>query len=174
MFQELDEYVVTNEVIKHFRTFFRKYRESIQTPTSKIGVWITGFFGSGKSHFLKMLGYVLENRKVAGLRAPDFFKDKIKDETVLADMNMSANSKTKVVIFNIDSKAGSLAKTKPQAIMDIMLRAFNEAIGLCGTTPWVADMERELIKEGVYDTFKSLFNSYANKDWTKDGRNQAF
>jgi len=87
---------------------------------------------------------------------------------------MSANSKTKVVIFNIDSKAGSLAKTKPQAIMDIMLRAFNEAIGLCGTTPWVADMERELIKEGVYDTFKSLFNSYANKDWTKDGRNQAF
>jgi len=99
VFQELDEYVVTNEVIKHFRTFFRKYRESIQTPTSKIGVWITGFFGSGKSHFLKMLGYVLENRKVAGLRAPDFFKDKIKDETVLADMEHVCKFKNKSCNF---------------------------------------------------------------------------
>ncbi len=24
IFQELDEYVVTNEIVKHFRTFFRK------------------------------------------------------------------------------------------------------------------------------------------------------
>ncbi len=60
IFQELDEYVITNEIVKHFRTFFRKYRESINSPTSKMGVWITGFFGSGKSHFLKMLGYLLK------------------------------------------------------------------------------------------------------------------
>ena len=46
VFQELDEYVVTNEVIKHFRTFFRKYRESIQTPTSKL-VYGLLVFGSG-------------------------------------------------------------------------------------------------------------------------------
>ena len=79
-----------------------------------MGVWITGFFGSGKSHFLKMLGYILENKNVAGLSAPEFFKEKIKDETILADLNLSANSNTKVVIFNIDSKAGSTAKSKPQ------------------------------------------------------------
>lgn len=174
IYQELDEYVVTNEILKHFRTFFRKYRESISTPTSKMGVWITGFFGSGKSHFLKMLGYILENKSVAGLNAPEFFKDKIKDEMVLADINMSANSNTKVIMFNIDSKAGSTAKAKSQAIMDIMLRAFNEAVGLSATTPWVADMERELIKEEKYESFQKAFGLHANKDWKKDGRNQAF
>lgn len=174
IFQELDEYVVTNEIVKHFRTFFRKYRESINAPTSKMGVWITGFFGSGKSHFLKMLGYLLENKSVAGLHAPEFFIDKIKDETIMADIKMAANSNTKVVIFNIDSKAGSTAKSKPQAIMDVMLRTFNEAVGLSATTPWVADMERELIKEGKYDAFMEKFHTYSNKDWKKDGRNQAF
>jgi hypothetical protein len=174
IFQELDEYVVTNEIVKHFRTFFRKYRESINAPTSKMGVWITGFFGSGKSHFLKMLGYILENKSIAGLYAPEFFVDKIPDETIMADINMSAGSNTKVVIFNIDSKAGSTAKTKQQAITDVMLRTFNEAIGLSATTPWVADMERELIKEANYDDFMSSFKQYSGKDWKKDGRNQAF
>jgi hypothetical protein len=174
IFQELDEYVVTNEIVKHFRTFFRKYRESINAPTSKMGVWITGFFGSGKSHFLKMLGYILENKSVAGKYAPEFFVDKIQDQTILADINMSASSKTKVVIFNIDSKAGSTAKTKQQAITDVMLRTFNEAIGLSATTPWVADMERELIKEGSYDSFMTSFEQYSGKNWKKDGRNQAF
>lgn len=174
VFQELDEYVVTAEIVKHFRTFFRKYRESITSPTSKMGIWISGYFGSGKSHFLKMLGYILENKEVMGLYAPEFFKEKIHDQTVIADLEKSAESNTKVVIFNIDSKAGAGAKAKPQAIMDVMLRTFNEAVGLSATTPWVADMERELIKEGAYDRFQASFTEHAKKDWKSDGRNQAF
>ena len=52
--QELEEYVCTDEIVKSFRTFFRKYRESLTVPTEKMGVWITGFFGSGKSRGLRM------------------------------------------------------------------------------------------------------------------------
>lgn len=174
IFQELDEYVVTDEIVKHFRTFFRKYRESINTPTTKMGIWISGYFGSGKSHFLKMLGYILENKEVHGFHAPDFFKEKINDAMVLADLEKSAEYNTKVVMFNIDSKARSNSKENQQAIMDVMLRSFNEAVGLCATTPWVADMERELIKEGVYQSFQDSFMTYAKKDWKNDGRNQAF
>ena len=74
--QELEEYVCTDEITKSFRTFFRKYRESISVPTEKMGVWITGFFGSGKSHFLKILGYILENEVVAGVNAVDYFDEK--------------------------------------------------------------------------------------------------
>ena len=179
VFQELDEYVVTAEILQHFRTVFRKYCKSIipftSIPnTSEMGIWISGYFGSGKSHFLKMLGYILENKEVVGLYAPDFFKEKIHDQTVIADLVKTAESKTKVVIFNIDSKAGAGAKAKPQAIMDVMLRTFNEAVGLSATTPWVADMERELIKEGAYERFQTSFVNYAKKDWKSNGRNQAF
>ena len=51
IYQELDEYVVTDELQKHFREFFHVYSKGITTPTDDIGVWISGFFGSGKSHF---------------------------------------------------------------------------------------------------------------------------
>ena len=55
VYQELDEYVVTKELLKHFRDFFDNYEKGINGSTDKMGVWISGFFGSGKSHFLKIL-----------------------------------------------------------------------------------------------------------------------
>ena len=60
--QELEEYVVTRELQKHFRDFFEAYKQGITGNTDKMGVWISGFFGSGKSHFLKILSYLLENK----------------------------------------------------------------------------------------------------------------
>ena len=53
--QELEEYVVTEELLKHFYSFFKAYKLGIDSRTEKIGVWISGFYGSGKSHFLKII-----------------------------------------------------------------------------------------------------------------------
>ncbi len=169
--QELEEYVCTDEIIKSFRTFFRRYRESIATPTEEMGVWITGFFGSGKSHFLKILGYILENEEVAGVRAAEYFKDKIKDGLVLADVRQSAKANNKVVLFNIDSKAKSDSKSRTQAIMDIMLRAFNESVGYCGSRPWVADLERTLDEEGLLEEFVSKFEEVSKRNWVQTRAN---
>ena len=77
--QELSEYIITRELRKHFRTFFDNYSKGIDYPTDKIGVWISGFFGSGKSHFLKMLSYLLANQEVCGKKAMDFFANKFDD-----------------------------------------------------------------------------------------------
>ena len=71
--QELEEYVITRELRRHFDTFLRNYENSIDEPTDKIGVWISGFFGSGKSHFLKILSYLLSNETVAGKPAVSYF-----------------------------------------------------------------------------------------------------
>ena len=53
--REISEYVITRELKKHFVSFFQYYADAFDAPTDDIGVWISGFFGSGKSHFLKML-----------------------------------------------------------------------------------------------------------------------
>ena len=82
---------------------------------------ITGFFGSGKSHFLKILGYILENETVNGVRAVDFFKEKIHDQMLLADMEKSATANNKVVLFNIDSKAKSDSKIKHKQLWILCL-----------------------------------------------------
>lgn len=165
--QELEEYVCTDEIVKSFRTFFRKYRESLTVPTEKMGVWITGFFGSGKSHFLKILGYILENEEIAGVHAAEYFKDKISDQMVLADIRQSAKANNLVVLFNIDSKAKSDSKMKTQAIMDIMIRAFNESIGYCGANPWVADLERTLDEEGKLEEFTETFENISGRNWVQ-------
>ena len=104
--QELEEYVVTRELQKHFADFFASYKKGIIGNTDKMGVWISGFFGSGKSHFLKILSYLLANKEVDGKTAIAYFTDdrKIKDNMVLADMKLAADIPTDVILFNIDSK----------------------------------------------------------------------
>ena len=78
--QELDEYVITRDLKKHFITFFNNYGDSFHEGTADIGVWISGFFGSGKSHFLKMLSYLLANQEVQGVRTVERFRKKFEDD----------------------------------------------------------------------------------------------
>ena len=115
--QELEEYVVTRELQKHFADFYSAYKKGIVGTTPKMGVWISGFFGSGKSHFLKILSYLLENRQVGSRKALDYFIEdkKIVDPMVLADMKLAAETSTDVILFNIDSKSESTGKQNKDA-----------------------------------------------------------
>lgn len=165
--QELDEYVVTRELQKHFADFFASYKKGINGYTDKMGVWISGFFGSGKSHFLKILSYLLENREVEGKKALDYFIDdrKITDPMVLADMKLATSVPTDVVLFNIDSKSEMSGKQSKDAIVSVFLKVFNEMQGFCGSIPILADLERQLVEVGRYDEFKRLFEADYGKPW---------
>ena len=74
--QEVREYVITKELRKHFSAFFNYYSDAFDVPTADIGVWISGFFGSGKSHFLKMLSYILENKAIGDTNTVELFRQK--------------------------------------------------------------------------------------------------
>ena len=88
VWQELDEFVVTRELEQHLSRFFGAYTDAINHPldptiSCKMGVWISGFFGTGKSHFLKILACVLGNRRLMVNGQPrqtvEFFQTKIHD-----------------------------------------------------------------------------------------------
>lgn len=171
--QELEEYVVTRELQKHFADFFAAYKTGIIGNTSKTGVWISGFFGSGKSHFLKILSYLLENKEIAGKKAIDYFvgqqadgiSPKISDPIVLADMQLAAGTPTDVVLFNIDSKSDSGSKQNKDAIVNVFLKVFNEMQGYCGAMPFLTDLERRLNEEGKYEEFKQKFEENYGDAW---------
>lgn len=167
--QELEEYVVTRELQKCFRDFFDAYKKGIVGNTDKMGVWISGFFGSGKSHFLKILSYLLANKVVDGKRALEYFEDdeKIKDHVVLSDMRLAANTSTDVVLFNIDSKGEQNGKQDKDAIVSVFLKVFNEMQGFCGAIPFLADLERKLSEEGKYDEFKERFENSFGTEWVE-------
>lgn len=168
--QELEEYVVTKELQKHFATFFSNYKRGISGRTDKMGVWISGFFGSGKSHFLKIISYILENKTVDGVPAIEYFErdKKIADSMVLADMKLAANTPSTVILFNIDSKSESTGKKDKEAILSVFLKVFNEKLGFCGAYPHVADLERKLTDEGKYEQFKSKFEEISGDSWLEE------
>lgn len=171
--QELEEYVVTRELQKHFTDFFSSYSRGLNGHTDKMGVWISGFFGSGKSHFLKILSYLLENKEVNGKRAFDYFAEdnKIADPMVLADMKLAATIPTDVVLFNIDSKSEMTGKQSKDAIVSVFLKVFNEMQGFCGSIPFLADLERNLVEVGRYEEFKGLFRKNFRKSWEESAIN---
>ena len=165
IYQELDEYVVTRELQKHFSKFYENYQKGINGATDKMGVWISGFFGSGKSHFLKILAYLLENKQIKGKHAIDFFKDKVNDPLTYANMQRTAEVDTEVILFNIDSKSSLDNKSKEDAILRVFMKVFYEHRGYYGDIPGVAEMEKYLDKQGVYDAFKSEFLNLAGETW---------
>ncbi len=166
--EELVEYVVTKELAQHFHTFFANYGASIQNPTDEMGVWISGFFGSGKSHFLKILSYILGNTEVEGKKAASYFEGKdalAADGMTISNMALAARTKTKAILFNVDSKATSTGKSDSNAIVLVFNRVFNEKLGYCGAIPALADLEREMDNQGKFDDFKQAFEQIYGHPW---------
>ena len=165
--QELDEYVITSELDKYFRQFYEYYDASLRQPTDKIGVWISGFFGSGKSHFLKILSYLLENKEVSGKTALDFFKEKVRDEMVYGSMVNATKVPTDVILFNIDSKADASSKSDKEAVVKVLLKVFNEKLGYFGADAAIADFERKLDEQGKYASFQAAFEQESGQAWAE-------
>ena len=161
--QELSEYIITRELRKHFNTFFSNYEKALSIPTDKIGVWISGFFGSGKSHFLKMLSYLLSNEVVAGKHAVEYFADKFDDPMMFAQVEHCASIPTDTILFNIDSKS-PINKDKT-AILRVFAKVFYEHLGFYGNDLKVAKLEQFISKAGKMEQFKQTFEEINGDTW---------
>lgn len=161
--KELEEYVVTEEIAKHLAKFYKNYSKGIYGETTKIGTWISGFFGSGKSHFLKILSYLLGNQDVNGKKPIDYFENKIEDPILFSNMKEISKIKTESILFNIDAVGED--KNNPLAILNAFVKMFNQHMNLCNKIPGVANMERQLMKDGVYENFKENFYKLRGYEW---------
>ena len=161
--QELREYIITRELRRHFNTFLQNYERSLSEPTDKIGVWISGFFGSGKSHFLKILSYLLSNKLVAGKHAVEYFADKFDDPMLYAQLEHCAGVPTDTILFNIDSKS-SITKDKT-AILRVFAKVFYEYRGFYGDDLKVARLEQFIEKAGKTDSFRAKFEEIHGDSW---------
>lgn len=164
---ELQEYVVTQELQKHFAAFFSNYHRGIGADTDRIGVWISGFFGSGKSHFLKMLSYLISDKEVAGKPALEYFieDDKITDPKVLADIRTAESVSTDVILFDIASKSRTSSAAARDVITMVFLRAFNEKLGYSYQYPRMADLERKLDADGKLQNFRGRVEELEGSSW---------
>ena len=153
--QELHEYVITKELKKHFITFFSYYNEAFEEPTADIGVWISGFFGSGKSHFLKILSYILENKEVKGIQTAERFRSKFEDDpSTFKLIDMATKGETETILFNIDIE-GPIDKDKT-AVLRVFAKMFYNHLGFYGENLKVAKLEQFIDKRGKTAEFRRV------------------
>lgn len=169
--QELEEYVVTRELQRHFGDFFEAYEKGLDNPARNVGVWIQGYFGSGKSHFLKMLSYLLENREVAGAKAVDYFDGKFDDPMTYAKIKRAADSVTaETILFNIDEKGGGYKEgsTAETAVMRSIARVFYEHLGFYGRDYKLARFEKMIDDRGKTEAFREAYEDITGTPWVDD------
>lgn len=183
VWQELDEFVITRELDGHFRRFIEWYLEGAQLggkvdPAGKMGVWISGFFGSGKSHLLKVLSYLLKNgvqtHDGQSKRTVEFFETKIADQMLFGDVKRAVADETDVILFNIDSKAGHGSGTGHDLILRVFLKVLNELQGFSGDHPHIADMERYLSGKGLFSKFEAAYQRISGETWQSEKDAYAF
>lgn len=163
--QEVREYVITNELKKHFMSFFSYYSDAFDEPTADVGVWISGFFGSGKSHFLKMLSYILANREVGGVRTVERFREKFADDPATFMMiDKATRARTETILFNIDIE-GSINKDTT-AVLRVFAKMFYNHLGFHGDNLKVAMLEHYIDQQGKTEAFRQAFQRRSGKEWT--------
>lgn len=168
---EVEEYVLTNEAaqgIEHVLEAYTNY-------TNANGVWISGFFGSGKSHLLKMLAHLLGD--ITGHEYPrdlvsEQFRAKTDDAILPALIGKADRISAKSLLFNIDQKATLISKDQKDALLKVFVKIFDESRGYYGNQGHIARFERDLDSRGQYDGFKTAFERIAGIPWTQ-GREQA-
>ena len=166
---EMDEYVLTNEVAKQLESFLEAYNNY----QGANGVWVSGFFGSGKSHLLKMLAFLLENRQIEGIPAIDLFLSKCRDNAILrGDLKRAAAIPSKSILFNIDQKADVISKGQIDALLAVFVKVFDEMCGYYGKQGHIAQFERDLDSRDLYQRFKSCYEAASGRTW-ETGREQA-
>jgi predicted AAA+ superfamily ATPase len=115
---ELEEYVVTRDVAKGLSLFTERYLNE----TAANGVWISGFFGSGKSHLLKILSLILDGKVLpGGMRPADLVLPKIEDEVVKADLIKATNIPSRSILFNIDQKFDGIGGDRSAPVLEVFV-----------------------------------------------------
>jgi hypothetical protein len=134
--------------------------------------WISGFFGSGKSIFAKLLGLALD-----GMTLPD--GTSLSEAWLKRDTSQKAQEfrdawdalRQKIdpmaVVFDI----GSVARDN-EHVHAVALGQVQKRLGYCSTEPLVADFELKLERDGLWPKFLEMAEQTLGKSWNEVKDNQ--
>ncbi len=164
VYSEVSEYVATKSIRDQYAELLDAIAKAPAEPHEGIGVWVSGFFGSGKSSFAKNLGYALKNPKVLGDDFARVFKRQLDDERIanLLDL-INAKIPTEVILFEVAKEKDTRRVT--ERIAELMYAVVLRELGYA--EEWdIADLEIELEAEGRLPDFTELCQALHKRDWT--------
>ena len=160
---EMEEYVVTNHLRDQFEIILDGFQETIHKPSEAVTVWVSGFFGSGKSSFAKVLGYIVENPKIRDREAAERFFERCPDnrlQALLATIHAQAPS---LSVF-VDLSTAKYVLREGESVVLPLYRALLDRLGYSKDI-LLAELEYVLEGDGELERFKEVFKQLTNKPW---------
>ena len=164
---EIGEYVVTNHIRRQFEKVLDAYQESIARPSEAVTVWISGFFGSGKSSFAKILGYLLENPQLIGRPAAERFFERV-DDARLRALLATCHVRAPALSVFVDLSTGRNVLREGEPVVLPLYRALLDRLGYARDF-LLAELEYALEADGDLKAFEAAFEKIpGGKDpWQK-------
>jgi hypothetical protein len=163
---EIDEYVVTDNIRDHLEELAELYAETARNPSESTNVWVSGFFGSGKSSFAKMVGYALANSDVGGRTATERLlarTNSIKLEALLT----TAHTLSPAISVFLDLSSGRDMLREGESLVLPLYRALLKRLGY-SANELLAELEFTLEAEGRLDAFETaVLDATKGKQWTQ-------
>lgn len=170
--EELSEYVVTDAIRRNLREILTRYRETPNKPHEGTAIWVSGFFGAGKSSFAKYLGLALENRPIAGIGAAELLARQADDDEITVLLRIiSEQIPTRTVVLDLSTDA--LVKSPDISIIEIVYRAVLRAFGYASDLD-LAELELALEQTGQLERFKAKYSELYGKEWDAEKSLVAF
>ena len=160
---ELREYVVTDHIHDAFIEVLEHYRDSIRSPTEVVNTWVSGFFGSGKSSFAKVLGYILANTDLPGTTAADVFTAKLPTQQAKALLNAIGTQAPTFSVF-VDLSASRNVAREGEAVVLPLYRELLTRLDYSRNLV-LADLEITLEADERLDDFTDAFKRTSGHEW---------
>jgi hypothetical protein len=172
---EVGSYVVTPTIERYLDDFLEHYTDTIRVPTTEVGVWISGYFGSGKSHLAKIVAMLIENRNLEGMAVTRRFESRIpaaapRRDSIVRSLSRLSQCDSRVLAFNLNSLADS--KTTP--LSRLLLSQFYQSKGYGANFLYARVIEAELDKRGKLQELHETASRLANKPWEDIHKNPNF
>lgn len=169
---EISEYVFTDDLIDKL---FRFLSNLVNSKSGDIGIWINGYYGSGKSHFLKYINYCLQaeysqqalGRLSEAIRNYDNSKPGNNDDITESNLRLIGKKLSETtfetIIFNVENVTSD---GHNERLTRIFLNMFNQLRGYNSTDiPLAILFEKYLFKKGKLDIFKQELKARLNYNW---------
>ncbi|NQV48959.1 MAG: BREX system P-loop protein BrxC [Candidatus Marinimicrobia bacterium] len=164
---EITEYVVTESIEEQFESLLTKMQAAMDVGGSnEIGVWVSGFYGSGKSSFTKYLGLAFDDKvMIDGIPFRQHLQNRLKKSTTKALLN-TVVQRFPAAVLMLDLASEQVAEATMAEVSSVLYYKVLQWAGYSRNLK-VAALERKLKKDGRYDDFLAAFKEHSNgEEWS--------
>ncbi len=173
--KEIGSYVVTPMIEEYLDDIIEHYTDTFLKKTTEIGIWISGYFGSGKSHFAKIISLLVGNQDLQGVTASKRFEARVPNDaprraSIVRSLSRVDECNTDVLAFNLNSLVDSKSRTLPS----LLLSQYYQSRGYSSNLIYARVIEAELDKQGKLQQLHDVVEERTKKPWADIQQNLAF